>query len=300
MSRQIGSLHRSNSHPANLQNPIPIIPLFAFPPPDSPQNNTSSGINSDTNSNITVFQTISQFNNSDVETLEEFADSEPSPSTHTHTNSSTFSKNPLFRPIQPQKQCTSPYTPSQVTPTYSPINYERSINNSPDNIQISEEFDNFITLQQQLLSPHTLAIHQLSSTITSSNPPTPTPISDYNPSLAQSSTSTETSTSTNRAYRTFKRKFLNQPFPSKPGTAREYINHPDNPNTTNYFPITLPLFPQYTLNQSDPNPEPHHFIDEHVLIPTLHWTTYYNFTSHLTLPILNTTKDIERNKNELF
>ena len=31
MSRQVGSLHRSNSHPANLQNPIPIIPLFAFP-----------------------------------------------------------------------------------------------------------------------------------------------------------------------------------------------------------------------------------------------------------------------------
>ena len=31
MSRQVGALHRSNSHPANLQNPIPIISLFAFP-----------------------------------------------------------------------------------------------------------------------------------------------------------------------------------------------------------------------------------------------------------------------------
>ena len=40
MSRQVGSLHRSNSHPANLQNILPIIPLFAFPPPDSPQANT--------------------------------------------------------------------------------------------------------------------------------------------------------------------------------------------------------------------------------------------------------------------
>ena len=114
MSRKIGSLHRSNSHPANFQNPIQFIPLFAFPSPDSPRTNTSSGMNPDTNSDILVFQTISQFDNSDVETPDEFADSEPSPSTHTQTTFSTFSK-PPFQPIQPQKQCTSPYTPSQVT-----------------------------------------------------------------------------------------------------------------------------------------------------------------------------------------
>ena len=102
-------------------------------------------MNSDTNSDITVFQTISQFNNSDEETPDEFAGSEPSPSTHTQTNSSTLSK-PPFRPIQPRNHCTSPYTPSQVTPTYSPFHYERSMTNSPDNIQISEESDNFITL----------------------------------------------------------------------------------------------------------------------------------------------------------
>ena len=144
MSRQIESLHRSNSHPAKLQNPVHIIPLFAFPPPDLPQTNTSSGMNSDTNSDITVFQTISQFNNSDVETSDEFADSEPSPSTHTQTNSSTFSK-PHFKLFKLFNQCTSPYTPSQATPTYSPFLYERSINNSPDNFQISNELDNFIT-----------------------------------------------------------------------------------------------------------------------------------------------------------
>ena len=170
----------------------------------------------------------------------------------------------------------------------------------PDNIQISEELDNFITLQQQLLSPHTLTIHQLSSTITSSNLPTPTPISDYTPSLAHSSTSTESSNRTNRAYRTFKRKFPNHPFPSKPGTSREYINHPDHTNTTFFLQITLPLFPQYTPNQSDSNPEPRHFVDEHVLIPTLHWTAYYSFTNPLTQPLYNTTIDIERNKDELF
>ena len=299
MSRQVGSLHRSSSHPANLQNPLPIIQLFAFPPLDSPQANTSSGMNSDTNSDITIYTTISQFNNSDIETPDEFADSEPSPSTHTQTSSTTFSK-PSFRPFQTQSQHTSPYTPSQITPTYSPFKNERSTNNSPDNIQFSEELDNFITLQKQLLSPHTLTIHQLSSTITSSNPPTPIPLSDYTPSLAHSSTSTESSNSTNRAYRTFKRKFRNHPFPSKPGTACEYINHPDHTNTTIFLQITLHLFPQCTLNQSDPNPEPRHFVDEYVLIPTLHWTAYNNFTNPLTLPLYNTTIDIERNEDELF
>ena len=37
-----------------------------------------------------------------------------------------------------------------------------------------------------------------------------------------------------------------------------------------------------------------------MLIPTLHWTSYYNFNNPLTLPLLNTTKDNERNKTELF
>ena len=244
MSRQIGSLHRSNSHPANLQTQIPLIPLFAFSPPDSPDINVPSSTNSDTNSDISVFHTISQFKNSDVETPDEFADSEPSPSTHTQTNSSAFSKTP-FRPTQtnhPPPSLSAPSHSSQVTPTYSPFTSERSNNNSQDKIPISEELDIFITLQQQLIYPHTFTIHQLSSTATSSNPPTPTPLSDYTPSLAQSSTSTETSTSTNRAYRTFKRKFPNHPFPSKPGTAREYINHPDHTNTANYLQNTLPLF----------------------------------------------------------
>ena len=78
MSRQLGSLHRSNSHPANLQTQIPIIPLFAFPPPDSPIIIIPSSMNSDTNSDSSVFHTISQFNNSNVETLQRQASlSEP-------------------------------------------------------------------------------------------------------------------------------------------------------------------------------------------------------------------------------
>ena len=119
MSRKLGSLHRSNSHPANLQTQIPIIPLFAFPPPDSPIINIPSSTNSDTISDISVFHTTSQFNNSNVETPDELADSEPSASTHTQTTFSVFSK-PPFRPIQsshPFPSLSTPSYASQVTPT---------------------------------------------------------------------------------------------------------------------------------------------------------------------------------------
>ena len=90
------SLHRSNSHPTNLNTPITTIPLFAFPPPDFPTSNITSGMNSDTNSNISVLYSISQLNNPNIETPDEFADSEPSPSNNFQTNSSVFLKKPLF------------------------------------------------------------------------------------------------------------------------------------------------------------------------------------------------------------
>ena len=301
MSRQLGSLHRSNSHPTNVNTPITIIPLFAFPPPDFPTSNITSGMNSDTNSNILVLYSISQLNNPNIETPDEFADSEPSPSNNFQTNSSIFSK-PPFQPIPPNNPLPSISTPSyasQVTPTYSSFHSDRS-SNSPDIPQISQELDNFITLQQQLLHPNTPTINQISSTIESSNPPTPTPSSAYSASLAQSSTSTESSKSTNRAYRTFKRKFPNHPFPTKPGTAREYINHPHHTNTKDFVAITLPSFPQYTLNTPHDTNDTRSFVDEHVLMPTLHWTSYYHFTNPLCLPLSNTHDDIERNQDMLY
>ena len=184
MSRQLGFLHRSNSHPANFQTQIPIILFFAFPPPDFPIINISSSTNSDTNSDISVLYSISQFNNRNVETPEEIADFEPSPSNYTQANYSVFSK-PPFQTIPPNKPLPALATPSyasQVTPTYSPLHSDRSYNNSPDTPQVSQELDNFITLQQQLIHPNTLTIHQLSPTIKSSNPPTPTPSSAYIPS----------------------------------------------------------------------------------------------------------------------
>ena len=160
MSRQLGSLHRSNSHPTNLNTPITIIPLFAFPPPDFLTNNITSGMNSDTNSHISVLYSISQLNNPNIETSDEFADSEPSPSNNFQTNSSVFSK-PPFQPIPP---ISTPFYASQVTPTYSSFHSDRS-SNSPDTPQISQELDNFITLQQQPFHLDTPTINQISSTI---------------------------------------------------------------------------------------------------------------------------------------
>ena len=296
MSRQLGSLHRSNSHPTNLPSSIPIIPLFAFPPPDFPSSNVTSGMNSDTNSHISVLYSISQLNNPNIETPDEFADSEPSPSNNFH-NPSNFSQ-PPFQPIlsnNPDPITPTPSYASQVTPTYSSYHSDQS---SPDTPRISPELDNFITLQQQPYHLNTPTINQISSTTNSSNPPTPS--SNYTESLAPSSTSTESSLNTNRAYRTFKRKFPNHPFPAKPGTAREYINHPQHTNTKEFLAITLPSFPQYTLNTPHDANETRNFVDEYVLMPTLSWTSYYHFTNPLCLPLFNTSIDIERNKDMLY
>ena len=298
MSRQLGSLHRSNSHPTNLTSPIPIIPLFAFPPPDFPSSNVTSGMNSDTNSHISVLYSISQLNNPNIETPDEFADSEPSPSNNFH-NPSNFSQ-PPFQPIlsnNPDPITPTPSYASQVTPTYSSYHSDQS-SHSPDTPRISPELDNFITLQQQPYHLNTPTINQISSTTDSSNPPTPS--TNYTESLTPSSTSTISSLNTNRAYRTFKRKFPNHPFPAKPGTAREYINHPQHTNTKEFLAITLPSFPQYTLNTPHDANETRNFVDEYVLMPTLSWTSYYHFTNPLCLPLSSTSIDIERNKDMLY
>ena len=298
MSRQLGSLHRSNSHPTNLTSQIPIIPLFAFPPPDFPSSNVTSGMNSDTNSHISVLYSISQLNNPNIETPDEFADSEPSPSNNFH-NPSNFSQ-PPFQPIlsnNPDPITPTPSYASQVTPTYSSYHSDQS-SHSPDTPRISPELDNFITLQQQPYHLNTPTINQISSTTNSSNPPTPS--SNYTESLTPSSTSTISSLNTNRAYRTFKRKFPNHPFPAKPGTAREYINHPQHTNTKEFLAITLPSFPQYTLNTPHDANETRNFVDEYVLMPTLSWTSYYHFTNPLCLPLSSTSIDIDRNKDMLY
>ena len=137
MSRQLGSLHRSNSHPTNLKTPITIIPFFAFPPPDFPTNNITSGMNSDTNSNLSVLYSISQLHNPNIEIPDEFADSEPSPSNNLQINSSIFST-PPFQPIPPNNPLPSISTPellslpstpsiSQISPTPFPLNFPNNL-----------------------------------------------------------------------------------------------------------------------------------------------------------------------------
>ena len=79
---------------------------------------------SDANSDITVFHTISQFENSDLETPDELADSEPSLSTFSRPRPLHF-LNPLLDPYEPHSK---PYHVSFMTPTYSPFTNERSNN----------------------------------------------------------------------------------------------------------------------------------------------------------------------------
>ena len=236
MSHQVGSLHRSISHPANLQNNLSIVPLFAFPhlnhlilTPHPAWNQTLIPTQQ--------CKTLSPISS------DEFANSEPSSSTLTHSP---------FQPIHSQVK-TEPFSPpspiSIVTPVYSHLTSEPSDNNDSENTQISQELDNFITLEQQLQHPQTLTIHQLSRSIISSNPTTPIPSSNYTPS--QNPTPSLTlSSSTTRAYRTFKRKFPSTPLPSNPGTFTSFVNHPLHTNTKEFLQNCLPFFPQYTYIQT--------------------------------------------------
>ena len=101
-------------------------------------------MDSDDTSTNTVFHTISQFNNSDNETTDEFAVSEPSPS--------TFSQ-PPFQPLHTQtpdepSSASSSYT--NATPTYSLMTSDQPDHSSPVDTELKNELDNFITLQQKL------------------------------------------------------------------------------------------------------------------------------------------------------
>ena len=249
---------------------------------------------SDTKSNTTVYNTISQFNNSDIDTPDKFANSEPSPS--------AFSQ-PPFQPLHAQVKIEplSPASPiSHVTPTYSPLSSESSDNNDQDHTQLSHELDNFITLQQQMQHPQTLTIHQLSRSLTSANPPsTPTPSSTYTQSQNPSSPSTPSS-GTSRAYRTFKKKFPNNLLLSNPGTSNSYKNHPFHTNTKEFPQTCLLFFPQYTYFHSDPNDEKPNYVNEHVLYPTLSWTSFCHFTNPLTVSLYNTPHNNEVSSTLLY
>ena len=116
MSRQIVSLNRYLSDPSNLQRHSPNISISDLTPSPIPSyTNTSPRMDSDDNSTHTVFHTISQFNNSDIETPDKFQNSEPSPS--------TFSQPPI-RPLHtptPDEPSPAPSSYTEATPILSPM-----------------------------------------------------------------------------------------------------------------------------------------------------------------------------------
>ena len=110
---------------------------------------------SDTNSNTTVYNTISQFNNSDIETPDKFANSEPNPP--------TFSQ-PPFQSIHSQVKIEPQLHPtpiSYVTTIYSPLTSEPSDNNDQDHTQKTHELDNFITTPSNTNYSPTLTIFNI-------------------------------------------------------------------------------------------------------------------------------------------
>ena len=162
MSRQVGSLNRSLSYPSNLQSHSQVLPFFDFPPyPEPLCTNKSPSMDSDNNSTNTNFHTTSQFNTFDIETPDEFADSEPRPS--------TFSNSP-FNPSIPKSPMNLPQLlpPTLMQPQSTPPMTSDTNHSSPVDTELENELDNFINLQQLLQHPNTLTIHHLSQIMTSS------------------------------------------------------------------------------------------------------------------------------------
>ena len=165
-------------------------------------------MNSDNTSTNTVFVTISQFNNSDFESPDDFADSQPS--------SSTLSQHP-FQPIHIQitdEPSSAPSFYTDATTIYSPMTSDPPDNSSPVDNELENELENFITLQQILQHPNTLIIHHLSQTITSSEP------------LNSPSPTGET-----RGQRKLKQKLPIILFPYNPRTAQTFMDQPLQTNT---------------------------------------------------------------------
>ena len=86
---------------------------------------------SDDTSTNTVFHPISQFNNSDIETPDEFVDSEPSPSTFSHP----------FQPLHtqiPDEPSSVPSSYTDAAPIFSPMTSD-----PPDpSSHVDEELEN--------------------------------------------------------------------------------------------------------------------------------------------------------------
>ena len=158
MSRQIGSLNRSLSYPSNLQRHSLYVSVSDITPSPVPSyTNHSSHMDSDDNSTRTALHTISQFDNSDIETPDEFQNSEPSPSTLSQTPS--VHSTPQFPMNLPQSYTDATYT--DANPILFPMTSDQPDLPSPVNEELENELDNFTTLQQQPQNPNTLTFHHL-------------------------------------------------------------------------------------------------------------------------------------------
>ena len=219
MSRQIGSLNRSYSYPSNLQRHSPNKSISDFTPFFSPSyTNNSPRMDSDDFSTHTVFHTISQFNNSDIETPDEFENSEPSPSNFRNPPSDhSIPQHPMNLP--------QPLIPTLMQLQFSPLTSDPPDSLSPVDGELENELDNFITLQQQLQNPNPLTIHHLSQTITSSESSNP------------ASTTEET-----RVHRIFKRKHAKTPMLPNPRPPRKFSVHPLHTNTKEFLQMCLSVF----------------------------------------------------------
>ena len=184
MRRQIGSLNRSLSYPSILQRHSPNISssgLTSSPLPSFTKN--SLRMDSDDDFTNTIFHTISQFNNSDIETPDEFPNSELSSSTFLHSS---------FRPPHtstPDEPSPAPSSYTDVTRILFPKISDQPDPSSPVKEELENQLNNFITLQLQLQNLNRLTHHHLSQSISSSESSNP------------ASTIEET-----RAHRVFKQK----------------------------------------------------------------------------------------------
>ena len=55
-----------------------------------------------------------------------------------------------------------------------------------------------------------------------------------------------------------------------------------------------------TISHSNPNTEQPVYVDEHVLIPTLHWTSFFYFSNPFCISLNNTPHEVEKSKLDLF
>ena len=250
MSARLNPSNRSLSYPSNLESHSSRISLSDLTSSPLPTFTTSSPRIDCDNSTQTIFITMSQFENSYIDTPEEFQYSEPSPS--------TFSQ-PLFQSLTcqlPNEPSPAPSSYTDATPILSPMTSDQPDPPNPFTDEQENELDNFITLQQQLQITNTLRTHQLSRSLSNSE------------SSNQSSNAVET-----RAHRVFNRKFSNaqsQLF-RHPRPARLFSLHPLHTNTIEFLKYNLPFFPHNTYYQITNNDQLN-FVDEYSLFPTLSWT----------------------------